>query len=96
MGAGELLLAGEVILSSQRSYEAPALFAVYSNQGLDGISAAFHSHLRARAIHPKRPRPLTLNVWEALYFDHNEAKMRELVDVVTKDAVSAVVTKLAV
>jgi len=55
MGAGELLLAGEVILGAQESYEAPALFAVYSNQGLDGISAAFHSHLRARAIHPKRP-----------------------------------------
>jgi len=91
IGAGELLLAGEVILSSQQSYEAPALFAVYSNQGLDGISAAFHSHLRARAIHPKRPRPLTLNVWEALYFDHNEAKMRELVDVAAQVGVERVV-----
>ncbi len=91
MGAGELLLAGEVILGAQESYEAPALFAVYSNQGLDGISAAFHSHIRARAIHPKRPRPLTLNMWEALYFDHNEAKIRELVDVAAQVGIERVV-----
>ena len=91
IGAGELLLAGEVILKGNESYEAPALFAVYSSQGLDGVSAAFHSHLRARAIHPKRPRPLTLNMWEALYFDHNESKIRELVDVAAEVGVERVV-----
>ena len=91
IGAGELLLAGEVILKGNESYEAPALFAVYSSQGLDGVSAAFHSHLRAREIHPKRPRPLTLNMWEALYFDHNESKIRELVDVAAEVGVERVV-----
>ena len=91
IGAGELLLAGEVILKANESYEAPALFAVYSNQGLDGISAAFHSHLRAREIHPKRPRPLTLNMWEALYFAHDEAKIKELVDVAAEVGVERVV-----
>ena len=91
IGAGELLLAGEVILKGNESYEAPALFAVYSSQGLDGVSAAFHSHLRAREIHPKRPRPLTLNMWEALYFDHDEAKIRALVDVATEIGVERVV-----
>ena len=91
IGAGELLLAGEVILKGNESYEAPALFAVYSSQGLDGVSAAFHSHLRAREIHPKRPRPLTLNMWEALYFDHNEDKIRALVDVASEIGVERVV-----
>ena len=91
IGAGELLLAGEVILKANASYEAPALFAVYSNQGLDGISSAFHSHLRAREIHPKRPRPLTLNMWEALYFAHDEAKIKELVDVAAEVGVERVV-----
>ena len=91
MGAGELLLAGEVILKANEIYEAPALYAVYSNHGLDGISATFHSHLRARAIHPKRPRPLTLNVWEALYFDHNEVKIRELVDVAAQVGIERIV-----
>lgn len=91
IGAGELLLAGEVILKANEIYEAPALYAVYSNQGLDGISTAFHSHLRAREFHPKRPRPLTLNMWEALYFDHNEAKIRELVDVAAEVGVERIV-----
>ena len=91
IGAGELLLAGEVILKGNESYEAPALFAVYSNEGLDGVSAAFHSHIRAREIHPKRPRPLTLNMWEALYFDHDEAKIRELVDVAAEVGVERIV-----
>ena len=91
IGAGELLLAGEVILKGNESYEAPALFAVYSSQGLDGVSAAFHSHLRAREIHPTHPRPLTLNMWEALYFDHNEDKIRALVDVAAEVGVERVV-----
>ena len=91
IGAGELLLPGEVVLAPQESYEAPALIAVYSSQGLDGISSAFHSHLRARHAHPKRPRPLTLNMWEALYFDHDENKIKALVDVAAEVGVERVV-----
>ena len=91
IGAGELLLPGEVVLAPQENYEAPALIAVYSNQGLDGISLAFHSHLRARDTHPKRPRPLTLNMWEALYFDHDEKKIRALIDVAAEIGVERVV-----
>jgi alpha-galactosidase len=91
IGAGELLLPGEVVLSADESYQAPALFAVFSNQGLDGISSAFHSHLRGREVHPKRPRPLTLNMWEALYFDHDENKIRALVDVAAEVGVERVV-----
>ncbi len=91
IGAGELLLAGEVILKENEIYEAPALFAVYSNEGLDGVSAAFHSHLRARQVHPKRPRPLTLNMWEALYFDHDEEKIKKLVDVAAEIGVERIV-----
>ena len=91
IGAGELLLPGEIILQANQSYEAPALFAVYSHQGLDGVSAAFHAHLRARDVHPKRPRPLTLNMWEALYFDHDETKIKQLVDVAAKVGVERVV-----
>ena len=91
IGAGELLLPGEVVLHANEFYEAPALFAVYSNEGLDGVSAAFHSHLRGRDVHPKRPRPLTLNMWEALYFDHDEAKIKQLVDVAAEIGIERVV-----
>ena len=91
IGAGELLLPGELILGSGEVYEAPALLSVYSAQGLDGVSAAYHSYLRARDVHPKRPRPLTLNMWEALYFDHNEEKIKALIDVAAEVGIERVV-----
>ena len=91
IGAGELLLPGEVILASGETYTAPTLFAVYSSDGLDGISNSFHKHIRSREIHPKRLRPLTLNMWEAVYFDHNESKIKALVDVAAEIGIERVV-----
>ena len=91
IGAGELLLPGEVILSAGESYSAPALISVFSSQGLDGIASSYHQHLRARELHPKRPRPLTLNMWEAVYFDHNEEKIKALIDVASEIGIERVV-----
>ncbi len=81
ISAGELLLPGEIILSSGQQHDAPSVYAIYSDQGLDGITDRSYSWLRSRKNHPNRPRPLTLNVWEAVYFDHNLAKLSELADV---------------
>jgi len=91
IGAGELLLPGEVILSAGESYSAPALISVFSAQGLDGIASSYHQHLRERELHPKRPRPLTLNMWEAVYFDHNEEKIKALIDVASEIGIERVV-----
>jgi len=91
IGAGELLLPGEVILSAGESYSAPALISVFSGQGLDGIASSYHQHLRSRVLHPKRPRPLTLNMWEAVYFDHNEEKIKALIDVASEIGIERVV-----
>ena len=91
IGAGELLLPGEVILSAGESYSAPALISVFSGQGLDGIASSYHQHLRSRELHPKRPRPLTLNMWEAVYFDHNEEKIKALIDVASEIGIERVV-----
>jgi alpha-galactosidase len=91
IGAGELLLPGEVTLAAGESYAAPALLSVFSADGLDGVSASYHSYLRARPMHPKRPRPLTLNMWEALYFDHNEEKIKALIDVAAEIGIERVV-----
>jgi alpha-galactosidase len=91
IGAGELLMPGELILSLGQSYEAPTLISVFSAEGLDGVSAAYHSYLRARDVHPKRERPLTLNLWEALYFDHDEEKIKALVDVAAEVGIERVV-----
>jgi alpha-galactosidase len=81
ISAGELLLPGEVILGQGESYRAPDVLAAYSDQGIDGVSHRYHSWQRARPQHPKTPRPLTLNVWEAVYFDHNLEKLTQLADV---------------
>ena len=91
IGSGELLLPGEVILEPGKSYRAPRVVAVYSADGLDGVSAAFHRHIRARAQHPKRARPLTLNMWEAIYFDQSFEKIKEIVDVAADIGIERVV-----
>ncbi|MEO0312833.1 MAG: hypothetical protein RL140_63 [Actinomycetota bacterium] len=83
IGAGELLLPGEVILEAGETYEAPLLAATYSAAGIDGITDRYYRWLRSRPNHPSnvRPRPLTLNVWEAVYFNHNLEKLTQLADV---------------
>jgi alpha-galactosidase len=80
LGGGELLLPGEVVLAPGQEYATPELCAAYSGAGLDGISAAFHGWLRSRPRHPRSPRPATLNVWEAVYFDHDLGRLTELAD----------------
>ncbi|CAB4627749.1 unannotated protein [freshwater metagenome] len=83
IGAGELLLPGEVILASGEEYVAPSLVVSYSAEGIDGITDRHYRWLRSRPNHPSvvRPRPLTLNVWEAVYFNHNLEKLTQLADV---------------
>ena len=91
IGAGEILFPGEVILKQGESYLAPTLIASYSSLGLDGIAANHHRSLRARPHHPKRPRPLTLNMWEAIYFDHDEQRVRRIIDAAAEVGVERVV-----
>lgn len=80
MGAAELLGPGEVVLAPGESYAAPSYFAAYSDHGLDGISEAFYSWFRARDRHPATPRPVVLNTWEAVYFNHDLDALTELAE----------------
>lgn len=68
LGAGELLRAGEVVLRPDETFTAPETVFVWSDAGLDGLSARLHDSLRARPGHPATPRPVVLNTWEAVYF----------------------------
>ncbi len=84
LAAGELLLAGEIILGAGQTYTSPWVFGSYGD-GLDEMSSRFHSYLRARPHHPSvangRPeRPVLINVWEAVYFDHRLDKLKALAD----------------
>jgi alpha-galactosidase len=80
LGASELLEPGEVRLEPGQEYETPWLYATWSDRGMDGLSAAVHRWLRARPGHPRRPRPVVLNSWEAVYFDHRLERLIELAD----------------
>jgi alpha-galactosidase len=78
IGGGELLEAGEIRLAAGDSYQTPWVYFATSAAGLDGLSRAFHASLRARESHPRTPRPVTLNIWEAVYFDHSLDKLLDL------------------
>ncbi|MFN8148520.1 MAG: alpha-galactosidase [Candidatus Nanopelagicales bacterium] len=84
LALAELLLPGEVRLAPGTTYAAPALHAAYSASGLNGISDAFHEHVRARPRHPRTPRPVLLNTWEAVYFNHDLDELKRLADAAAK------------
>lgn len=79
---GELLLAGEVILAPGQSYESPWLYGSYGSKtgGINELSNRFHQVVRSRPLKPKTERPVHINVWEAVYFDHDLDKLKELAD----------------
>jgi alpha-galactosidase len=80
IGGGELLLPGEVALAEGETYTTPWLYGTYG-RGLDECAGRFHRFLRARPNHPSTDRPVTLNVWEAVYFDHDLPTLLELADI---------------
>lgn len=70
LSAGELLVPGEIVLAEGEAYTTPWAIGSWGD-GLNRLSQRFHDELRARPQHPTRPRPVTLNTWEAVYFDHD-------------------------
>ncbi|AZZ53038.1 alpha-galactosidase [Rathayibacter festucae] len=76
---GELLLPGEVRLASGESYSSPWISGSFGH-GLDAAAARFHAYLRGVSRSSLRPRPVTLNVWEAVYFEQDFATLAELAD----------------
>jgi alpha-galactosidase len=78
LGGGELLLPGEVALDKGGSYTSPWLYASFGANGLDELSHRFHTYLRSRPQHPAAPRPVVVNTWEAVYFDHDLTRLTEL------------------
>jgi alpha-galactosidase len=80
LSSGELLLPGEIVLEPGASYTTPWLYGSFSSNGLGDMSRAFHQYLRERTNHPKTPRPIVLNTWEAVYFQHDLATLSALAD----------------
>lgn len=78
--AGELLHPGEIVLEPGESYTTPSVLGVYSPEGLTPATWQFHRSVRALEVHPTSPRPVLLNTWEAVYFDHETEKLQALAD----------------
>lgn len=78
--AGELLEPLEVELAPGETYSAPDVVVAWSPDGLTGASQAFHRHVR-RHSPSSGPRPVILNTWEAVYFDHRLDTLQQLADV---------------
>ena len=76
--AGELLHPGECCLEPGETYRSPTMLGVYSANGLTAATQGFHRYARSLAGHPATPRPVLLNTWEAVYFDHDTAQLNEL------------------
>jgi alpha-galactosidase len=79
LGGGELLLPGEIALPTGGSYATPWVHFVASHAGLDGVASSWHTYLRSLPSHPPT-QPVTLNVWEAVYFDHALDQLRAIAD----------------
>ncbi|WP_406610987.1 alpha-galactosidase [Agarivorans sp. JK6] len=79
--AEELLLSGEVRLAKGESYQTPELMATYASTGLNAMSANFHHYVRSHILRfpeADKARPVHLNTWEGIYFDHDPAYIKQM------------------
>ena len=80
LGGGELLEPGEVRLASGESYTTPEVLFTYGSEGLDSLSRRLHGRARAQTPRARGPRPLVINTWEAVYFDHDLDRLTALAE----------------
>lgn len=70
-------------LKSGKSFTTPEAVAIYSDQGLGGMSRSFHrlyrNHL-SRSPWTYKDRPVLINNWEATYFDFDSEKIYRIAD----------------
>ncbi|MEU1971578.1 alpha-galactosidase [Microbacterium sp. NPDC019599] len=79
LAGGELFGPGEAILEPGQALASPWVIGSWGD-GLTEVAHRFHDEWRSRPQHPRRPRPVTLNTWEAVYFDHSLDKLTALAD----------------
>ena len=80
IGGGELLLPGEITLAEGESYATPWVYLAAAEAVWTTCRPSFTATC-ARCPHtPRSPRPVNLNVWEAVYFRHDFSKLTALAD----------------
>ena len=66
-------------LRKNETFTSPVLAYSFSKEGLSGVSRNFHSWGRKyRLAHGDKERDVLLNSWEGVYFDINEAGMKQM------------------
>lgn len=69
-------------LKEQESFVTPEALLVYSNEGLGGMSRAFHAVCRnylGKSADKSIKHPIIINNWEAMYFDLSEEKLFQFI-----------------
>ncbi|ABG32391.1 alpha-galactosidase [Roseobacter denitrificans] len=62
-------------------FQTAPIYAVYSCEGLNGCAVPFQRHVRDRIVawtDTGRPRPVHYNCWEAVYFNHDLAVLKDI------------------
>lgn len=81
---GEWLAPGERVLEPGERYRTPDALLSFSAGGLNGLSGNFHRQIRQNVLRwpggRMAPRPVHLNTWEAVYFDHDLDGLKALAD----------------
>ncbi|MGI9500623.1 MAG: alpha-galactosidase, partial [Geminicoccaceae bacterium] len=80
---GVLLLGEEGAIAPGEVMETPPLYVAQSDLGLNALSQKFHAHVRRHILKlpgSAAPRPVTVNTWEAIYFDHRHETLTALAD----------------
>src|SRR5699024_7791742 len=71
----------EWTLTPKATFQTPEVVMVYSDEGLNGMSQAYHhlyqNHL-IRGEHQHKERPVLINNWEGTYFDFTEEKILDM------------------
>lgn len=70
-------MASEYVLSPKQTFTTPHLAYTYSDEGMGGVSRAFHRWARTCGMlhNGNATRDILLNSWEGIYFDITEEKI---------------------
>lgn len=81
-------------LADGAHFETPEVVLVYAANGLNEMSQQFHDAYRRYLINPRfvtRPRPVVINNWEATYFNFNNERLMEIIDVIKDSGIDTFV-----
>lgn len=79
LSSGELLLPHEQVLEAGETHRSPEVWASHGH-GLNQLAGRLHEEIRARPTHPRAPRKVLLNTWQAVYFKATPERLDPLVD----------------